>query len=193
MKKIGITGNIGSGKSFVCQTFKNIGIPIFYSDEETKSLYLIPENKRIIINRFGEDIYYDNGSLNKRRLSQILFNDETELKFIEGLLYPELNKCFESWCERQNAPYVLFESALIFEKEIDILFDKIIFISAPEEVRRQRVMLRDKCNEESFLSRARLQQQEELNIDKADFVIINDGKSDIMSQVKSIDSQLKAL
>lgn len=193
MKKIGITGNIGSGKTYVCNAFQNIGIPVFYSDEETKSLYLLPEIKRIITNRFGDDAYLDNGLLNKSQLSKILFNNKAELTFVEGLLYPELNKRFRTWCEEQDSPYVLFESALIFEKEIGILFDKIILISAPEEIRKQRVIQRDNCSPESFLSRARLQQNEELNIGRADFVITNDGVRDIFSQVRSIDSQIRAL
>lgn len=193
MKKIGITGNIGSGKTYVCNAFQTIGIPVFYSDEETKSLYLLPEIKRIITNRFGDDAYLDNGLLNKSQLSKILFNNKAELTFIEGLLYPELNKRFQTWCEVQASPYVLFESALIFEKEIGILFDKIILISAPEEIRKQRVIQRDNCSPESFLSRARLQQNEELNIGRADFVITNDGVRDIFSQVRSIDSQIRAL
>ena len=193
MKKIGITGNIGSGKTYVCNAFQTIGIPVFYSDEETKSLYLLPEIKRIITNRFGDDAYLDNGLLNKSQLSKILFNNKAELTFVEGLLYPELNKRFQTWCEEQDYPYVLFESALIFEKEIGILFDKIILISAPEEIRKQRVIQRDNCSPESFLSRARLQQNEELNIGRADFVITNDGVRDIFSQVRSIDSQIKAL
>lgn len=193
MKKIGITGNIGSGKTYVCNAFKTIGIPVFYSDEETKSLYLLPEIKRIITNRFGDDAYLDNGLLNKSQLSKILFNNKAELTFVEGLLYPELNKRFQTWCEDQDSPYVLFESALIFEKEIGILFDKIILISAPEEIRKQRVIQRDNCSPESFLSRARLQQNEELNIGRADFVITNDGVRNIFSQVRSIDSQIRAL
>ena len=177
----------------MCNAFKTIGIPVFYSDEETKSLYLLPEIKRIITNRFGDDAYLDNGLLNKSQLSKILFNNKAELTFVEGLLYPELNKRFQTWCEDQDSPYVLFESALIFEKEIGILFDKIILISAPEEIRKQRVIQRDNCSPESFLSRARLQQNEELNIGRADFVITNDGVRDIFSQVRSIDSQIKAL
>ena len=193
MKKIGITGNIGSGKTYVCNAFQNIGIPVFYSDEETKSLYLLPEIKRIITNRFGDDAYLDNGLLNKSQLSKILFNNKADLTFVEGLLYPELNKRFQTWCEEQDYPYVLFESALIFEKEIGILFDKIILISAPEEIRKQRVIQRDNCSPESILSRARLQQNEELNIGRADFVITNDGVRDIFSQVRSIDSQIRAL
>ena len=193
MKKIGITGNIGSGKTYVCNAFQTIGIPVFYSDEETKSLYLLPEIKRIITNRFGDDAYLDNGLLNKSQLSKILFNNKAELTFVEGLLYPELNKRFQTWCEEQDYPYVLFESALIFEKEIGILFDKIILISAPEEIRKQRVIQRDNCSPKSFLSRARLQQNEELNIGRADFVITNDGVRDIFSQVRSIDSQIRAL
>lgn len=193
MKKIGITGNIGSGKSYACNAFQSIGIPVFYSDEETKALYYLPEIKSIITKRFGDAAYLDNGLLNKSLLSKTLFNNNDELSFIEGLLYPELNKRFQTWCERQGSPYILFESALIFEKEIDMLFDKIIFISAPEEIRKQRVIQRDNCSAESFLSRAKLQQNEEHNIRKADFVITNDGVHDILSQVLSIDSQIRAL
>ena len=135
IKKIAITGNIGSGKSLICKIFNHLGINTFHSDEETKKLYFLPEIKKEIINQFGEEVYFADGSLNKKLLSYHLFQNEKALKFIETLLYPKLNQVFEEWCEKQTSDFVLFESAILFEKNFDSQFDKIIFISASEEVR----------------------------------------------------------
>lgn len=186
MEKIGITGNIGSGKSFICKIFEKNGIPVFYSDDETKELYHNPTIKQLIINNFGSNIYLNDGSLNKKLLSQMIFNDENNLKFIESTLYPALFQRFNSWCEEQRTPFVLFESAILFEKNLTKRFDKIIFISAPENIRIQRVMARDKCSEEAVRERIKLQWSEEMKIPNADFVIIHDGNDDIEKEVKSL-------
>ena len=97
MIRAGITGNIGSGKSFVCNIFKNNGIPVFYSDEETKLLYLVPKIRDIIIEHFGEETYFEDGSLNKKIMSYLLFKNKDALKFIEDLLYAALNQRFDEW------------------------------------------------------------------------------------------------
>ena len=190
MKKVGITGNIGSGKSYVCKIFENLGIPVFYSDDETKKLYLIPTVKAKIINRFGQEVYFDDGTLNKKVLSYHLFKNEEAMRFIESELYPALNQRFDEWCEQQKTPYVLYESAILFEKNYDKFFDKIIFVSASEDIRLQRVMLRDNCSEENVRSRMRLQQSEETKISKSDFVIYNDGIKAVGPQVEAINKLL---
>ena len=190
MKKIGITGNIGSGKSYVCKIFENLGIPVFYSDDETKKLYLVPSVKELIINRFGEEVYFDDGTLNRKLLSYHLFKNEEAMKFIESVLYPALNQHFDEWCECQKSPYVLDESAILFEKNYGKYFDKIIFVSAPEDIRLQRVMLRDDCTEENVRSRMRLQLDEDLKISKADYVIYNDGVKPVKPQVEAINKLL---
>jgi len=190
MKKIGITGNIGSGKSYVCKMFESLGIPVFYSDDETKALYLIPSVKELIINRFGEEVYFEDGTLNKKLLSYHLFKNEDAMQFIESVLYPALNQHFDEWCERQKSPYVLFESAILFEKNYEKFFDKIIFVSAPESIRLQRVMKRDDCSEENVRSRMRLQAGEEEKISQADFVVYNDGVRDVEEQVFEINKLL---
>ena len=190
MKKIGITGNIGSGKSFVCKIFENLGIPVFYSDEETKRLYLVPSVKELIINRFGEEVYFDDGTLNRKLLSYHLFKNEEAMRYIESVLYPALNQYFDEWCERHNSPYVLYESAIIYEKNYDHFFEKIIFVSASEDIRLQRVMQRDDCSEENVRSRMRLQQSEAEKLSKADFVIYNDGKQALEPQVLRINKLL---
>lgn len=190
MKKVGITGNIGSGKSYVCKMFEKLGIPVFYSDDETKKLYLIPSVKELIVNRFGKEVYFEDGTLNRKLLSYHLFKNEEAMKFIESVLYPALNQHFDEWCEQQTSPYVLYESAILFEKNYGKYFDKIIFVSAPEDTRLQRVMKRDDCTEENVRSRMRLQMSEENKLSKADFVIYNDGDKALEPQVETINKQL---
>lgn len=191
IKRIGITGNIGGGKSLVCKIFNSVGINTFHSDEETKKLYLLPEIKEAILGYFKDEIYFKDGSLNKKLLSYHLFQNPKALLFIETLLYPKLNETFEKWCQKQKSDYVLFESAILFEKDFDIQFDKIIFVSAPEDVRLQRTMQRDNCNEENVRSRMRLQWDEETKIQKSDFVIYNDGKQMLFPQVVEIWKELQ--
>lgn len=190
MKKIGITGNIGSGKSYVCKIFESLGIPVFYSDDETKKLYLLPSVKELIINRFGKEVYFDDGTLNKKLLSYHLFKNDEAMKFVESVLYPALNKHFDEWCNMQKSPYVLYESAILFEKNYEKFFEKIIFVSAAEDIRLQRVMKRDDCSEENVRSRMRLQMGEEMKISKADFVIYNDGSMPVEPQVLAINKLL---
>lgn len=190
MKKIGITGNIGSGKSYVCKIFEGLGIPVFYSDDETKKLYLIPSVKELIIKRFGDEVYFDDGTLNRKLLSYHLFKNDEAMRFIESVLYPALNQHFDEWCEQKKTPYVLYESAILFEKDYIKFFDKIIFVSAPEDIRLQRVMLRDDCTEENVRSRMRLQLSEEQKISKADYVIYNDGTKPVEPQVLQLNKLL---
>ena len=191
INRIGITGNIGSGKSLVCKIFERLGINTFLSDEETQRLYLLPEIKKQILDYFEDEVYFNDGTLNKKLLSYHLFKNPKALQFIESVLYPQLNKTFDQWCERQTSDYVLFESAILFEKKFDGQFDKIIFVSAPENVRLQRAMLRDKCDEENVRSRMRLQWSEKTKIEKSDFIIYNDGNEMLIPQILKIHDLLK--
>lgn len=190
MKRIGITGNIGSGKSLVCKIFNQLGINTFYSDEETKKLYFLPEIKEQILNYFNDEIYFKDGTLNKKLLSYHLFKNPKALQFIEDTLYPQLNKTFDEWCEKQKSNYILFESAILFEKNFDSQFDDIIFVSAPEEVRLQRAMQRDNCDEENVRSRMRLQWNEDIKKAKSAFIINNDGNEMLIPQVLKIHKNL---
>ncbi|MBE6342090.1 MAG: dephospho-CoA kinase [Lentimicrobiaceae bacterium] len=193
MKRIGITGNIGSGKSLVCKIFNHLGINTFFSDEETKKLYLLPDIKEQILNYFNDEVYFKDGSLNKKLLSYHLFRNHKALQFIEEILYPKLNATFDKWCERQTTNYVLFESAILFEKKFSDQFEKIIFVSAPEDIRLQRTMLRDRCNEENVRARMRLQWDEDTKKAESDFIIFNDGDKMLIPQVLEIHKILQTL
>ncbi len=193
MKRIGITGNIGSGKSLVCKIFDHLGVNTFFSDEETKKLYLLPDIKEQILNYFNDEVYFKDGTLNKKLLSYHLFRNHKALQFIEEILYPKLNATFDKWCERQTTNYVLFESAILFEKKFSDQFEKIIFVSAPEDIRLQRTMLRDRCNEENVRARMRLQWDEDTKKAESDFIIFNDGDKMLIPQVLEIHKILQTL
>ena len=186
---IGITGNIGSGKSYVCGLFKALGIPVFDSDREAKLLYDRPEVKQKMIDRFGASIYFPDGTLDRKLMASKVFSDPCALGYVESVLYPVLNTWFDEWAAQQDAPYVLYESALIFEKHIETMFDAVIMVAASEPVRIRRVMTRDHCTEEQVLARMAMQMPQAEKLTKADYVIIHDFDDEdefLLAQVNAI-------
>lgn len=191
--KVAITGNIGSGKSYVSVLFQRLGIPVFDSDAEAKRLYHRPEIKEAITTRFGKEMYFADGSLDRKRLAGVLFSDACALGFVESTLYPVLNSWFAEWADQQEAPYVLYESALIFEKHLESMFDAIVVVAASEEVRVRRVMTRDHCTEEQVRSRMALQWPQSEKVTKADYVVVHeldDEDEALMEQVATIHRSL---
>ncbi|MBR4146835.1 MAG: dephospho-CoA kinase [Bacteroidales bacterium] len=174
MRTIAITGNIGSGKSYVCGLFKQLGIPVFDSDYEAKQLYYRPEVREKIVERFGAEIYHEDGTLDRSRLAGCVFSDACALGYVESVLYPVLNGWFAEWAELQDAPYVLYESALIFEKHLESMFEAVIVVAASEPTRIRRVMTRDHCTEEQVRSRMAMQWPQSEKLNKADFVVIHE-------------------
>ena len=187
MKKVAITGNIGSGKSWVCELFKQrLGIPVYNSDDAAKQLYFLPEVREKLVERFGDGFYISDKELNRKHIADLIFNDETAQRDLEGILYPALFVDFERWMEKQEAPYVLFESALIFEKRLDNRFDAIVMVSASESTRLRRAMERDHCDEATVRARMAKQWPEEGKRLLADYVIWheNDDEDDaLMRQI----------
>ena len=191
--KIAITGNIGCGKSWVSALFESEGIPVFYSDDEAKKLYQRHEVMEAMKRRFGDDIYLSDGHINKVSLSQIIFSDAEARIFVEQTLYPALNRYFDEWASEQDASFVLYESALIFEKHLESMFDAVIVVSASEGTRLRRVMLRDHCSEEAVRARMANQWSEADKIARADFVIYHENDDEdgfLFEQVKSVIASL---
>lgn len=187
--RIAITGNIGSGKSYVSLLFKQLGIPVFDSDLEAKRLYDQPEIKRLMVERFGPNIYHEDGTLDRRTMASKVFADPCALDYVESVLYPALNARFAEWAGRQEAPFVLYESALIFEKHMEGMFDAVIVVAASEEVRIRRVMARDHCTEEQVRARMALQLPQLEKVTKADYVIVHEADDEddaLMEQIQRI-------
>ena len=196
MKKIGITGNIGCGKSWICALFEAQGIPVFYSDYEAKQLYYHDEIKAVMKARFGEGIYFPDGNLDKKQLSELIFHDKEACLFVEKNLYPALNQYFKEWAEQQEAPYVLYESAIIFEKHIEDLFDAVIMVSASETTRLRRVVARDHCTPEEAFIRMKAQWPENEKKNLADYIIYHekdDEDDELLRQIAAIDEALKSI
>lgn len=189
MIKIAITGNIGSGKSYVCSLFKRQGIPVFDSDHEAKLLYDLPEVRTQIMDRFGGGVYDTDGHLDRKRMADRIFSDPCALGFVESVLYPVLNNRFAEWADAQEAPFVLYESALIFEKHLESMFDAVIVVAASDQVRIRRVMLRDHCSEEQVRARMALQLPQAEKVQKADVVIVHENDDEdefLMEQISSL-------
>ena len=190
MKKIAITGNIGSGKSWVCELWaQRLGIPVYNSDTAAKQMYFVPEVRKKLVERFGNSIYLSDTEIDRRYLADLVFHDETAQRDLEGILYPALFLDFEQWMAKQNAPYVLFESALVFEKRLEKQFDAIIMVSASEATRLRRAMSRDHCDEATIRARMAKQWPEEGKRLLADYVIWHENDDEdeaLMEQIMRV-------
>lgn len=183
MKRIAITGNIGSGKSWVCELFKqHLNIPVYNSDEAAKRMYFLPEVRHQLVQRFGDSFYLSDTKLNRNLIAELIFSNEKAQRDLEGILYPALFVDFEQWMEKQDAPYVLFESALVFEKRLEKRFDAVVMVSASEATRLRRVMEREHCDEDAVRARMAKQWPEEGKRLLADYVIWheNDDEDDAL-------------
>ena len=183
MKRVAITGNIGSGKSWVCELFRqHLGIPVYSSDEAAKRMYFLPEVRQQLMQRFGDSFYLSDTKLNRNLIAELIFSNEKAQRDLEGILYPALFVDFEQWMTKQDAPYVLFESALVFEKRLEKRFDAVVMVSASEATRLRRVMEREHCDEDAVRARMAKQWPEEGKRLLADYVIWheNDDEDDAL-------------
>ena len=138
---------------------------------------------------FGNEIYID-GQLQKERLANIIFNNDSALKTINRLVHPTVQRVFEEWCATQNSSYVLKETAILFESSSDKGLDKIVCVSAPDDLRKQRVMQRDGITESQVLERMSKQWEQSRKIELAHFHIVNDEKQSLILQVLEVNSLL---
>ena len=173
MKIVGLTGGIGSGKSVILEVFSSYGVPCYQADNRAKELMQkSPELIRQIKVLFGEDIYQDK-KLNRSKLADIVFGDKKKLKSLNALVHPLVNKDFQFFLNQQNTAYVIKEAAILFETGVAKDCDETILVTAPEKLRIQRVMKRDKINAEHIKSRMSHQWSDEKKIPLANYVINN--------------------
>lgn len=194
--QIGITGGIGAGKSIVCKIFSVLGIPTYDADSRAKAVMttdgiLIEGIKK----EFGTLSFKADGALNREYLAAAVFNNPERLKKLNALVHPRVALDYENWLASKTlAPYVIKEAALLIESGSYKSLDKLLVVSAPEELRIKRVLGRDKHRDEAQIKNIiqnQLDEQEKLK--SADFIINNDDKHSVIEQVISIHKQCLAL
>ena len=155
--------------------FEELGVPVYYSDDEAKKLMSGSKRlKKNIIELFGEQTY-GTGGLNREYLASIVFNDRDSLQALNALVHPEVEKHFQQWLLRQKAPYVIQENPLLFEKNRQEEYDGVITVAAPDELRIKRVMNRDGSTRRQVEARMGNQMDQEYKIRHATYVIENTG------------------
>lgn len=194
MLKIGLTGNIGSGKSLVAKIFSTLGIPVYLADLESKKLLTQSGVKAVITRTLGIDILTPTGEIDRVKLAEVVFSDPASLNFLNSLLHPLVMKDFEEWCQNHlESKFIIQEAAIILEGGFGDQFDKIIHVSCPVELSIVRVMKRDNVTREDVLRRMQFQFDDARKIGLSDYIIRNDGTELIIPQVLSINQQLLSL
>ena len=191
MIKVGITGNIGTGKSTVCRIFESLGVPVYYADKEAKKFYLYPEVIRSVKQLFGNSVFDHEDMLIRSELALIVFNDPVKLKQLNAIIHPLVLQDVFLWADKHTGQkYILYESALLFESGFVKHFDKSILVTAPAELSMQRVLERDHITKAEFLARAKNQMDQNEKEKLADFIIPNDEREGLIPQVVKIHRDL---
>ncbi len=192
MIKVGLTGNIGSGKSTVARIFEILGVPVYHSDIKAKGFLSDSEVKEKLRIEFGQAVFTE-ADIDRKKLANIVFNDKEAIGFLNSLIHPLVRKDFEDWCSiNNNEPYVIQEAAILFESGFYKLFDKTIVVSCPEEIAVKRVMKRDQVNERAVRERMKNQWDQEKKKNLSDFIIYNDNGQLVIPQVMHIHKELRS-
>ena len=189
MKKIGLTGGIGSGKSTVAAVFEVLGVPVYYADSASRRLMNEDDALKANIRRaFGESAYVS-GTLDRKFMAGQVFGDPVKLEQLNALVHPATLQDAREWMERQHAPYAIKEAALIFESGAERDLDLVIGVQAPAELRIQRAMERDHATREEILARMARQMDEDAKLARCQFIIVNDEQQMILPQVLALHQQ----
>jgi dephospho-CoA kinase len=172
-KIIGLTGGIGSGKTTIANHLKSLGIPVYNSDEQAKKILYLPETIKSLKSVFGNGIF-SNNLLDKEKLSKLVFNYPIQLKLLNQIIHPAVKVDFDKWLfANKNAKLVIKEAAILFESGSYKDCDAIISISAPQELRIQRVINRDHATLEEVMAKINNQWTDDMRNKKSDYVIDN--------------------
>jgi len=172
-KIIGLTGGIGSGKTTIANHLKSLGIPVYNSDEQAKKILYLPETIKSLKSVFGNSIF-SNNLLDKEKLSKLVFNYPIQLKLLNQIIHPKVKIDFDKWLfANKNATLVIKEAAILFESGSYKDCDAIISISAPQELRIQRVINRDHATLEEVMAKINNQWTDDMRNKKSNYVIDN--------------------
>jgi dephospho-CoA kinase len=190
MLKVGLTGNIGSGKTLVAGIFKVLAVPVFDADSEARAVVCSQEVRNDLRALFGEQIF-EQGEINRKALAGIVFNDKEKLEKLNAVIHPKVRQRFSSWITHHpKAPYVLYEAAILTETGFYKKLDHTIVVTAEKELRISRVMQRDNVSRQMVEQRMANQWDEQRKTAAADFIISNNENDQIIPQVLKIHNIL---
>ncbi len=188
---VGLTGGIGSGKSYIAQIFNSLGIPVYEADSRAMEITnTIPSIRKKIISIFGEQAYQHN-KLNRKWIGDQVFDHPSLLQKLNDIIHPEVDLDFAIWCSENTAsPYLIKEAAILFETGSYSQLNFNILVTAPDNLRIARVSERDQMSPDQIRKRMQNQWSDEDKLKLADFVIINDGEALILPQIINIHEKL---
>ena len=191
MKLFGLTGGIGSGKSTVASVFKTLGIPVYESDARAKELMTShPDVKSQIKDLLGENAYHPDDSLNRKWIAERVFTDTLLLEQLNEIVHPAVYQDLLNWSKQEDqlkAPYLIQESAILFEENLTSRLTGAILVVADKETRIARVMQRDQVTREHIERRMGHQWDDAKKIPLCDYVIFNDKDRSLIQQVRDVD------
>jgi dephospho-CoA kinase len=186
MKVIGLTGGIGSGKSTVLYMFQDLGAAVYMTDKVAKRILETSERVRAkIISLLGESAYTKTLP-NRKFIAEVVFYNPSKLKALNAIVHPEVANDFQSFLQAQNAPYVIYESALLFETDSNKNCDEVVLVTAPTAVKIERIQKRDLVSEVEIFARMNNQMIDSEKIPLADHVLENTTLESLEQQVLSL-------
>jgi len=191
MIRVGLTGGMGSGKTVISGIFETLGIPVFQADLAARRLLEEDEEiKASLIDWFGEKVYRQ-GQPDRAVIASIIFSQPDQLARVNSLIHPKVYEAYLKWLNTvEKIPFSIHEAAILFESGFNRHLDKTILVTAPAEIRIERIRLRDSLNEEQIRQRMENQWPDEKKSPLADYLINNNGLSAVLPQVTRIYDEL---
>ena len=192
-KIIGLTGGIGSGKSTMAAYFASLGVPVYIADEEAKKILYLPEAVNEVREAFGEDVF-TNGLPDRAKLAGVVFNSPEKLTVLNNIIHPKVRQHFAEWLKLYKSQnFVIKEAAILFESGSYKECDHIILVTAPKELRIQRVMKRDGVTAAQVKERMSHQWEEEKKMELSDYIIENIDLKTAKNKAHSIFLELRKM
>ena len=194
MKRLGVTGGIGSGKSYVCRILQErFGVPVYNCDIRARIITWTDFDVISRLSALDVGLYTPSGELDKVRMAQYMFTSEENLRLVNSIIHPAVRNDLRQWYARHaEKPLVAMESAILYESGFQSEVDCVLFVDAPLELRIRRAVERDAASEQQIRLRMNHQQTDEARR-LADFVINNDGTMPLEPQLREVMDSLYSL
>lgn len=188
---VGLTGGVASGKSLVSSLFQELGAPVLDADQVSREVVQVGESALDeIAAEFGADALLADGSLDRRRLRELVFTDEAARRRLEKITHPKIRQRIQEWIDAQTAPYCILENAILLESGMDRLVDRVLLVDVSEDLQRSRLMQRDSIDSALVEKMLSAQWSREQRLERADDVLRNDAKpEDVRERVKALHQQ----